>query len=560
MDLLPYLLPLDTSFRVTGLVIDADTHEVVVELDAIAADCPCPCCHQLAERVHSHYWRSIVDLPWAALLVHLHLHVRTFFCDNSACPRKIFTERLPTLVAPSAKRTLRLAQQQQQLGLALGGNPSVRVSAELDRGASRNTLLRLVHRLPLPEPRAPEVIGIDDWAWKKGQRYGTIITDLERQCPIALLEDRDAETLADWLKQHPTIRIIARDRGGIYAEGATKGAPQAIQVADRFHMLGNLADTLLPVFEQYADLLRTTTNPRSIIEDPVEGMTDRVPAATEALIAQLPPPRPSPKHQAQAEQRRAARLARYERARELHTHGWPIRAIGRELGLNRNTVRAYIRAPSFPERQPRVLRQPGVLEPFIPYLIERWNAGCRNGTALWKEVIERGYTGKRVTVFSFVTRLRKALGIPTKQRARSEGTVILLEQRPLTPRNAVWQVLQRPEKRAKLTTERIEKLRAAHPDLEEAISLTESFASLVRTRAPEALDCWLDQAAACTLKPFQSFAASLRRDYNAVRAGVELPWSTGPVEGEINRLKMVKRAMFGRAGFPLLQRRVLLAG
>lgn len=560
MDLLPYLLPLGDSFQVNQLCIESEEQLVTVELEAIAPDCPCPSCRLPAERIHSRYQRTVADVPWADLIVMLRLLVRTFFCDNAACERKIFTERCPSLVAPSARRSLRLSHQQQQMGLALGGNPGARLSSALDRDASRNTLLRLVRRLPLPEPRAPEVVGIDDWAWKQGQRYGTIITDLERQCPIALLEDRDAETLADWLKQHPTIRIIARDRGGIYAEGATKGAPQAIQVADRFHMLGNLADTLLPVFEQYADLLRTTTNPRSITEDPVEGMTDGVPAATEALIAQLPPPSPSPKHQAQAEQRRAARLARYERARELHAQGWPIRAIGRELGLNRNTVRAYIRAPSFPERQPRVLRQPGVLEPCIPYLIERWNAGCRNGTALWKEVIERGDTGKRVTVFSFVTRLRKALGIPTKQRARSEGTVILLEQRPLTPRNAVWQVLQRPEKRAKLTTERIETLRAAHPDLEEAISLTESFASLVRTRAPEALDCWLDQAAASTLKPFQSFAASLRRDYNAVRAGVELPWSTGPVEGEINRLKMVKRAMFGRASFPLLQRRVLLAG
>ena len=164
MDLLPYLLPLGSSFRVEGLVIDAAAHKVIVELDAIAASCPCPSCHQLAERMHSHYWRSVVDLPWAALLVHLHLHVRQFFCDNPACPRKIFTERLPTVVAPSAKRTLRLAHQQLQLSLALGGNPSARVSTELDRGASRNPLLRLVHRLPLPEPEAPEVIGLDDWA------------------------------------------------------------------------------------------------------------------------------------------------------------------------------------------------------------------------------------------------------------------------------------------------------------------------------------------------------------------------------------------------------------
>jgi transposase len=451
-------------------------------------------------------------------------------------------------------------QQQQRMGLALGGNPGARLSSELDRGASRNTFLRLVRRLPLPEPPAPKVVGIDDWAWKKGQRYGTIITDLERECPIALLEDRDTETLAAWLRRHPTIRIIARDRAGTYAEAATKGAPQATQVADRFHLIGNLADALLPVFEQHAELLSKATKPAAVTGQTSATDANLSSRTTEDLIALLPPPSPSPKHQALAEQRRAARLARYERARELHAQGWPIRAIGRELGLNRNTVRSYLRAPSFPERQPRVLRQPGVLDPFIPYLIERWNAGCRNGTTLWKELIERGYTGKRVTVFSFITRLRKALGIPTKKRASGGGKVVLVEQRPLTPRNGVWQVLQRPEKRDRQTLERIEKLREAHPDLEETISLTEDFASLIRARDPEALDRWLDQAAASMLKPFQGFAASLRRDYDAVRAGVELPWNTGPVEGEINRLKMVKRAMFGRASFPLLQRRVLLAG
>jgi len=558
MDLLPCLLPLGTRLRIADLAVDAEAQAVTVELEAIAPCCPCPSCQLPAERIHSHYRRTVADLPWASLIVKLYLHVRKFFCDNAACPRKVFTERLPCLVAPGARRTVRLTQQQQQLGLALGGNPSARLSGELDRGASRNTFLRLVRRLPLPEPVAPEVVGIDDWAWKKGQRYGTIIMDLERQCPIALLEDRDAETLAAWLQQHPTIRIVARDRAGIYAEGATNGAPHAIQVADRFHLLGNLADTLLPVFEQHAKLLREATGSTASGNLPPAVVERGAPAVTEEVRI-LPPPTPSPKHQAQAEQCRAARLARYERARELHAQGWPIRAIARDLGLNRNTVRAYLRAPSFPERQPRVRRQPGVLEPFIPYLIERWNAGCRNGTALWQELAERGYTGKRVTVFSFVTRLRKALGIPAKNRTIQDGKVAVLDERPLTPRSAVWQVLQRPEKRDEATDERIGKLRQAHPDLDEAITLTAGFATLVRTRNPAALDRWLDQATASTLKPFQSFAASLRRDYDAVRAGVELKSSTGPVEGSINRLKMVKRTMFGRAGFPLLQRRVLLA-
>ncbi len=365
-------------------------------------------------------------------------------------------------------------------------------------------------------------------------------------------------TLATWLKQYASIRIIARDRAGAYAEGSTNGAPQAMQVADRFHLLRNLADTLLPVYEQHAKHIRKATSAST--SDAARTPTPATAALCEGVLRTLPPPTASPKQQAQAAQRRAARLALYEEVRALHTQGWPIRAIGRQLGLNRNTVRVYLRAAEFPERQPRVLRQPGVLDPFIPYLIERWNAGCRNGTSLWKEIMVLGYTGKRVTIFSFVTRLRKALGIPTKNRTIRDGKVALPQEPPLTPRTAVWQVMQRPAQRDSATTECITTLRHVHPDLDAAIDLTEGFAALIRNKNVGALDSWLAQAESSTLKPFQRFAASLRRDYQAVRAGIEQPWSTGPVEGEINKLKLIKRTMFGRAGFPLLQRRILLAG
>jgi transposase len=364
--------------------------------------------------------------------------------------------------------------------------------------------------------------------------------------------------VAQGASDHPAIRIIARDRAGVYAEAATSGAPQAIQVADRFHLLKNLADTLLAVFEQHAKDLRDATRPSGESDLPPTTGAPAAPAVTEDLVRTLPPPTLSPKHQVRRSND-AQRDSLSMSARALHSQGWPIRTIGRDLGLNRTTVRSYIRATSFPERQPRVLRQPGVLDPYIPYLIERWNAGCRNGTALWKEIIEQGHTGKRVTVFSFITRLRKAPGIPAKNRTIRDGTVAVPDARPLTPRSAIWLVLQRPDQREDATIERIDKLREIHTELDAAITLMESFAELIRTRNPAALDPWLDQATASVLQPFHSFATSLRRDYNAVRAGVELEWSTGPVEGAINRLKMIKRTMFGRAGFPLLQRRVLLA-
>ena len=174
MDLLPHLLPLHASLRVESLTVDAAKKRVLVELQSIASLSPCPLCSTPAHRVHSHYMRTVADLPWADLGVCLQLQVRKFFCDNPACTRKIFTERLPTLVAPSAHRSVRLMRQQQHVGLALGGSAATRLGTKMDRGTSRNTILRLVRRLPLVPPAAPQIIGVDDWAWGKGQRYGTI--------------------------------------------------------------------------------------------------------------------------------------------------------------------------------------------------------------------------------------------------------------------------------------------------------------------------------------------------------------------------------------------------
>jgi transposase len=560
MDVLPHLLPFGPDLHIEACAVATATKHVTVALTAIAPQRSCPLCSLMASRIHSRYQRTMHDLPWADLTVRIQLQVRKFFCDNPACLRKIFTERLPSVVAPSARRSQRLVQHQQQLGLALGGNAGARMSVQLHCPASRNTLLRQVRRLPLPTPEHPEIIGVDDWSWRKGLRYGTIILDLEQHTTLALLPDRDADSLAAWLRTYPSIRIIARDRAGVYAEGATKGAPQAMQVADRFHLIRNLSDTILAVFEQYAKPLRRLTTPELPAGQPAPPGVDLACPVTEAIIGVLPPPMVSPRHQAQAEHRRATRLGLYTQVHALHAQGWPLRAIGRHLGLNRNTVRSYVRSASFPERQPRVLRQAGVLDPFIPYLLERWNAGCRTGTVLWKELIDRGYQGKRSLVFTFVTRLRKALGMPTKNRTITTGTVVVPDQRPLTPRGAVWLVLRRPEERDEPTRQRLMEIQATHVDLTEAIALAETFTELIRAGKVAALDDWLKQAANSTLTPFRSFAASLQRDYAAVRAGVELPWSTGPVEGMINRLKMLKRTMFGRAGVALLERRLVLTG
>jgi transposase len=544
------LLPSTRAVRLTGMTIDGE--DILLQLTTTAPSAGCPRCAVPSSSVHSRYLRHLTDVPWGLRPVRLQLTVRKFACRNPSCPRRIFAERVPELVAAHARKTHRLVTALQAIGLALGGQAGARLAHLLGLPASRDTLLRLVRRLRLPVIPPVQAIGVDDWAYRKRQRYGTIVVDLAQRRPVALLHDREAETLADWLRTHPSVTMIARDRLKAYMDGARAGAPQATQVADRFHLLQNLAEALDPVFSTHGKALQAVRD--ALSHTPVvqpDGQT----------VVPVPPTLPTPQAQTQAAQRRARRLATYQRVWTLHRQGWSPRAIAQQLGMGRWTVVRYLRAPTFPERKGRSDTGKSLLTPYKAYILKRWNAGCRDALQLFRAIQRHGYPGSYPTVARYAQRLRQAQGLrPREQRSgQTLPLVAEVQHTPLTTRRATRVVLKRPEHCTTADTQLLAHLESQHHDLAEAIGLAQDFGTIVRQRQANRFDAWLARAVASGVAPLRRFAAGLRADYEAVKAGLSLPWSNGPVEGHINRLKMLKRQMFGRAKLDLLSRRFLRA-
>ena len=546
------LLPDATLLRLEACDVDDTTAQITLRVQSTQTRVPCPLCATPARRIHSDYGRTLVDLPWAQYRVCLQLRVRKWFCGNRRCRRRIFTERLPTVAAPWARRTLRNAQRLIALGMALGGKAGVQLGHAWDVVVSRNTLLRVLRKQPTPSFPTPKVLGVDDFALRKRQTYGTVLIDLERRHPVALLPDRTAETVAQWLRAHPGVQVIARDRSTAYADGARQGAPAATQVADRFHLFQNLREALDQVFSTYSHVLDAVNETMCPLP---------VPLPNGALAVPVPPHAISLPAQQRAAERQARRQALHTQVWTLHRQGWTAPAIAQQVGLGLRTVQRDLQSATFVGRRRRSDCGESVLNPYKPYLLERWNAGCYNAMRLFRDLRQRGYAGGYGVVAAYACRLRQAQGLPPGHRRPRQPLPAVAESpcQPLTPRRATWLVLRRETKRTDTETQQLTALRAQQAEVAEAMDLAQDFATLVRQRQPTQLDPWLQRATTSAVDAVRRFATGLYEDYEAVKAGVTLPWSSGPVEGHINRLKMLKRQMFGRARLDLLSRRFLLA-
>ena len=348
------------------------------------------------------YTRSPRALPSSGQPVRLVLQVRRFRCSNPICQRKTVAESFPLLVAPRTQLTCSVRALVRVIGEAMGGEAGARLSQRLAMKCSPATVLRLVRQAPLPSSSTVRVVGVDEWAWRKGQRYGTILVDLEHQAPIDVLEDATAESFAAWLEKHPTVEIISRDRGTTFADGATRGAPQALQIADRWHLIHNLGEALEKVLARHhADLKRAFT--REEEHQSSQPLESEYFAQSVALF--------------HAEQVRIARQERrralFTQVHELSAQGWSGASIARMLGIHTKTAVKYASTEHFPESRIDRRRK---LAPYLPFLHTQWAAGEHNIASLYQTIRSQGYSGSETSVRQFVTSLREEIGPPSRPR------------------------------------------------------------------------------------------------------------------------------------------------
>ncbi|MFI8187001.1 ISL3 family transposase [Actinacidiphila glaucinigra] len=508
--------------------VSASTDVLVVEAMSAARPGRCPDCRKQARRIHSTYQRTLNERPLASRRVIIRLRVRRYFCDRRSCSRKTFVEQVPGLSERHRRSSVGLTWWLRSIAVELGGRPAARLCRRLRVVAGRTRLLRLLTAPTVPD-RAPRVLGVDEFAFRKGCTYGTVLVDVEASQVVDVLPDRTSETFAAWLTEHPGAEIICRDRATAYTKAVREAAPHALEVADRWHLLQNLSAAVEKTCHQHRDCLRKHAEEETMTEVP------------EPPPTLLPPPE-LPRTQIIERTRH-----RYEDIHRLLDKRWTISAIARRLNLDRKTVRRF-RDTNLDEllASARECRPGGVLDPFKAYLSTRFTEaqGQVSGTQLFLEIQARGYRGSRQVVRKHLAALRAGTAEPVRADIPS-------------PRKITSWIMRPRETLAESQDERLLQVRLACPDVTRACDLARAFADMLRHQRGYLLLEWIRQAEQDAPKPMKGFAGFLRQDLDAVTAGLTLPWSSGVVEGHVNRVKALKRAMYGRASFDLLRTRIL---
>jgi len=516
---LAVLLPYLAATVADRAVVSGDLVSIWVR--AAADGAACPGCGTWCVKVRGRYWRRLRDTAAGGRRVLIWLLVRLLRCGNAQCPRGSFAEQPAGLAVPYARKTPLLAGQLAAVAVALGGRAGSALAAVLAVEVSRDTLIRVLMALPDPAAALTRVLGVDDFSLRRGRTYATVLVDMEAGVPVDVLPDREAATLAAWLREHPGVRVICRDRGTAYARAARDAAPGVPQVADRWHIWHNLCEHAGKAVARHRDCLPGAARacPGRQPEPEPGGPGPGVPADLESVIA-----------------------GRHQAVRRLRAAGATQAEAAAGLGLSLQLTGRYWRAAS----ADALLKARGasVLDPWKPYLRRRWDAGITTIAVLHREITALGYAGSEPTTYAWLALLK--LAAPPKPPA------------PPTARQAAGWILTDPARLDPADAAALAAIRARCPELDALTRHVTEFAKILTGRHGSRLDAWMAAVDADDQPELHSFTTGIRQDYTAVRNGLTLPWNSGLVEGLNTRTKLLKRQMYGRATFPLLRKRILL--
>lgn len=486
----------------------------------------CPRCNVASNKLHSYYWRNVMDLSMLNSQTRIRLKARKFYCKNTACDKKIFSEQFIAHFRRYKRITTRVENKLLEIAQQSGGNGGEKLCQLMNIPVSSSTLIRFIHHHPVKEISAPRILGIDDWAYTKRLNYGTILVDLEKRKVIDLLPDRETETVEKWLKAHPGVEIITRDRFSNFANGVKQASDSIVQIADRWHLLCNLTEVIKKMLVRNNHYLKETR------EDEIRKDVDDDILLQEAY------------KKAQFEDRSLFHK-KFTEAKRLISLGYSNVQIRRILSIDRRTIIKWRNLDEVPRRRKAVKTNIAQYEDqVIQILLE--NPGI-SIYQIWLTIKGRGYNGGQVTAYKQIGRIkgRKHKYIP-KQASTfwQPSTTSLL-------------ICKKPEQLTAREREMIRCLCRRSREIKKVVQLARGFRKIMKNKDGGALESWIKRAMASEIKEIKGFAKGMLGDLEAIQNAMSLPWSNGQVEGQVNKLKTIKRQMYGRASFSLLRKRLI---
>ena len=510
----------------------------------------CPVCGTFSTSVHDTYTRKLADLSAFQNSATILLRTRKFKCKNLTCNRKVFSEQT-THIKRYSRRTARASSILDTLSIELTGKLGSLLSKQLLLPVSTSTVTRIALKQKLPEIIQPIVLGIDDWAFRKGVSYGTILIDMETSRPIELLASRESADLKEWLKKYPNVKIVTRDRAGSYSSAINDVCPNAIQVADRFHLLMNLSDALDKYFKSIRPEIKLLIKNKTeeIINMPASGKLLNEKADIDSERMEVIPEFDSIN--------KDQRIDTFNKVKELQAEGISIKRISKALGICRNTVRSYFSQESL---SPRIRPKSTNIASFTKLILARLNTkDCKIKTII-DEILMLGFNGGRTQAYYNIKTIK------TENKNNSPGFTNIQQRticfiKPLSSRKLAKYIdvcvndITDPDERNYMKT-----LLDNFPEFRIVRKLVQIFKTMLK-RSSGSIRRWIDfiKRSKRKLSGLKTFANGLLQDIKAVENGIRLPWSNGAVEGHVNRIKSIKRQMYGRAGFELLRRKVILS-